>query len=212
MASKRIGMVISEDLYNRLKNLSDSESETITQTITNAIKNHINNTYPILTLQTKTTIPKIEQTMLNTLAPQEEENIWNEIIKEYKYKCFNEQQFNEIEKHILSLSKYEQIRLRNRLKKYETENEDADNIIINDFFDWILPPLSNTADNLLDWCGTLFSSDEFFNVKKFLRTIDEEDIEKLNMEYSIMLSSEAVVMIPNYIEHAKDLIKQDESL
>lgn len=72
MASKRIGMVISEDLYNRLKNLSDSESETITQTITNAIKNHINNTYPILTLQTKTTIPEIKQTMLNTLVPQEE--------------------------------------------------------------------------------------------------------------------------------------------
>lgn len=59
MASKRIGIVISEELYERLKSFSDSESETITQTITIAIKNRIN-TQPIPWTIEHPLIPKID--------------------------------------------------------------------------------------------------------------------------------------------------------
>jgi len=150
MASKRIGIVLSEELYRVLKSFSDSESETITQTITTAIKERINKR-PVTSTIEYPIIPKVEELIwLSEIeriptTPTTLSNSWENILDLFDYdqsiSIMTEEEFPKVKEYLFTLSEQELQLLWRKCSSHMFEVWENSPLIIN-FIDWAKEKLS----------------------------------------------------------------------
>lgn len=201
--TQAISIIISKELYTWLKEFSKINEFSMNQTISRAIKQYI--AYqPIVW---NISIPKqIESKPMPTLldSSQEEKTLWELIFENNKERCFIKEQEEDIKKYILNLSEEEQSILSDKLKDYVYDNRDKhDSIKINNFFDWIKPELSVNWENILECCGDLFEQEDFYNIKDYLRTLEEDDLIKIRKQTSLKMLEP--VIIDNFIGWCKSI-------